>query len=161
MEFRQAVLSAKNKRNREYFESCWLIAEETSMKIYKDFIDAHGISNTISYGTFISLEPFYVQAATSKDIEMCICKEHLHARSSINTLLNLCELNKIGLDFDSYESFFAYLAKDCLFPDDNLIYLWWGCMPNKNVVCDDITSNWNNLKTKISLLSDSGKLYLF
>ena len=35
-------------------------------------------------------------------------------------------------------------------------YLQCGCTPNKNVVCDDITSNWNNLKTKISLLSDSG-----
>ena len=36
-------------------------------------------NNPVSFGTFHALKPFYIWFATAKDIEMCVCKKHLHA----------------------------------------------------------------------------------
>ena len=90
-----------------------------------------GTFGEVSFGTFSALKPFYVRAPTSKDIEMCVCKLHLHGRSSVKCLLDLREKHDIKLDFDCYETFFSYLSD---IPDDKSTYIKWDCTPSKNKV---------------------------
>ena len=55
-------------------------------------------------------EAFYVRAPDSKDLEMCLCKIHLHTRGSIKALVELCKKQNIPLlVFKSYGTFFECL----------------------------------------------------
>lgn len=79
---------------------------------------------------------------------MCCCKKHLHARWSVQALISCSEKQKISLqEIDNYDSFFAYLYQDC--PKDDLTYINWECVENKNTLCDHIQKRWNELKEAI------------
>ena len=51
----------------------------------------------MSYGSFLALKPFYIRSATTKDLEMCCCKKHLHARWSIVALIECCNKQNLNL----------------------------------------------------------------
>lgn len=52
---------------------------------------------------------------TQKDIEICVCKDHLHGRWSVETLVKCSKKRDITILFADYQSFFDYLSTDvCL-----------------------------------------------
>ena len=113
------------KRNNELYQSVWYITSNPFKALYQNFISTNP-HNIVSHGT---LNPFHVHAATEKDIEMCLCKIHLHARRAVDTLFKLCTKQNIPLEFKSYTTLFEFL-RNC--PESNNdIYLLWDCTPNK------------------------------
>lgn len=50
-----------------------------------------------SLGTSMELKPFYIRSATVNDIEMCCYKKHLHARWSINMLMDCAKEQNLDL----------------------------------------------------------------
>lgn len=48
-------------------------------------------------GTSMELKPFYIRSATVNDIEMCCYKKHLHARWSINMLIDCAKEQNLDL----------------------------------------------------------------
>ena len=56
--------------------------------------------NPASYGTFLGLRPFYVRSATTKDIEMCVCKKHSHARWGVDALVRCAAEQTSYLEVD-------------------------------------------------------------
>ena len=75
---------------------------------------------------------------------MCCCKIHLHARWSITALIECSKKKKINIYFDSYESFFQHIWKDC--EKSSTAYINWKCCIDKNTICTDIEANWTALK---------------
>ena len=69
------------QRGKQYYESNWKMVNIPYEEMYHEYLPSHSEEHHVSYGSFIALEPFYVQSATQNDIEMCCCKVHLHARS--------------------------------------------------------------------------------
>ena len=84
LEFYNGVKEVKKTRRIKMFVSPWLLTNETIWALLAKYKSE--FSSTVSYGTFRSLCPFYVQSPTSKDIEMCLCKDHLHTRWAVNAL---------------------------------------------------------------------------
>ena len=124
-----------------------MIINESVKVLYHKFLQANpGVK--ISYGTFLSLKPFYVRSATSKDIEMCCCKKHLHARWATKALIENCSKQNIELGkINDYYSFFNFLTKHCT--KDTMTHLSWECTPNKDEMCNEISYQWNELKSNI------------
>ena len=52
----------------------------------------------VSLGTLLALKLFYVRSATTKDIEMCCCKKHLHAYWSIQALIQCATKQQVNLN---------------------------------------------------------------
>ena len=74
-------------------------------ELYVRYIKSHPES-VVSWGTFLALRPFYVRTATAKDLEVCCCKVHLHARWWVNTLIKSCKKQNIDIDqINGYSSF--------------------------------------------------------
>ena len=65
------------QRNRNLYESQWFVTKETLKVLYHKFLKINQESS-VSYGTFLGLKSFCVRSATTKDIEICCCKKHLH-----------------------------------------------------------------------------------
>jgi len=95
-------------------------------------------------GTFIALKPFYVRQCSQKDIEMYCCKIHLHARWSINALLELCKKQSIDLGLvHDYYSFFTFNSSDC--ENDTITHMSWECVSTKKSLCQHANSKWQQL----------------
>ena len=140
------------QRNKKYYQSIHHVLNQSIKVLYQDFVKAYP-NHPVSYGTFLALKPFYIRNATEKDIEMCCCKKHLHACWSVQALISCSEKQKISLqEIDNYDSFFAYLYQDC--PKDDLTYINWECVENKNTLCDHIQKRWNELKEAILAKDD-------
>ena len=118
-----------------------MILDEPIKKLYSMYLKDSG--NNISYGSFLALKPFYVRGATTKDVEMCCCKDHLHARWAIKALIQLCHNQGIRIDFDTYLTFFDYLTSDCL--KDDTAHINWECTPSKKLTCQHISFKWTSL----------------
>jgi len=134
------------KRNQKFYQSHWYIANLTIKELFQKYTLANPES-VVSYGSFLAIRPFYVRAATTKDMEMCCCKKHLHARWGIAALLENAKEQGINLNFESYTEFFQHLTEDCT--KEKLTYIDLNCTPSKKITCEDITQRWNNLKTDI------------
>ena len=113
----------------------------------------------MSCGTFLALRPFYVRAPSGKDLEMCVCKDHLHARWAIKALVKLAKKQSIPLNFHSYETFFSnsLYSSDCTLDEDAAEYIKWECTPSKTEMCDHIAVNFENLKHEIMSLAGKDK----
>ena len=84
------------QRNVNFYKKIWSITNETVKVLYHKFLNENpGIK--ISYGTFLALKPFYVRPVTTKDLEMCCCQKHLHARWVIKLTIENCEKQMIDL----------------------------------------------------------------
>jgi hypothetical protein len=75
------------QRGRKFYESNWMITIKTLKQLFCEYLEDH-IDMQVSWGTFLALRLFYIRSATTSDIEMCCCKKHLHARWSINALID-------------------------------------------------------------------------
>ena len=142
-----------NKRGVELYESPWLLTNNTVRVLFRKFKREH--NSSMSLGTFLALRPFYVRAPTGKDIEMCVCKDHLHARWAVNAIVKLAKKQSIPIDFDSYESFFSnsLYSPQCKLGEDASEYIKWECTPSKKELCDHIAVNFENLKHEILSLA--------
>ena len=155
LKFDSGVKQVINKRKIKMLVSPWLLTNGTVRSLHMKYKIAY--NSIVSYGTFRSLLPFYIRSPTSKDVEMCLCKDHLHARWAVNTLLKLTKKQDIGVNFDSYETFFtnAVYSSRCTLPDNSSEYIKWPCTPSRRSVCEDIQANFENLKTKLISKSDN------
>lgn len=161
LQFVDTVKIIKSQRNVNYYENIWFITTVTLRELYYKYVKENP-ENMVSYRTFHSLKPFYVRSATTRDVEMCCCKIHLHARWAIAALVECASKEEITLPFHDYDSFFSYLAKDC--EPCATTYINWGCVIDKKTVCGDILNNWITLNTDIieqAVLSKTVKLQYF
>ena len=136
----------KSKRGISSLVTTW----QTTEKPYRELLTLYNLANplnTVSYGTFFALKPFYVRGVTTDDMEISCCKKHLHARWSVKALLDCAKLQNINLPFTSYASFFDFLNENC--QNSATTYLNWTCTPDANVFCQDIKDKWDNLKEDI------------
>ena len=116
LQYHDGVKEVINKRNVEIFESPWMIVQETVRQLHKEFTETTEIP--VSIGTFLALRPFYIRSPKMQDIEMCVCKTHLHARWAIEVLLKLTREQNIPVNFTNYKSFFQEVySSQCVMPD--------------------------------------------
>ena len=59
---------------------------------------------------------------TQKELETCVCKDHLHGCCSVEALLKQSRKH-VTLPFADYQSFFDCLYTDC--PPGNFTYISW------------------------------------
>ena len=101
----------------------------TRKELYVKYITSHPDS-VVSWGTFLALRPFYVRTATTKDVEVCCCKLHLHARWSVNALIKSGKKQNIDIGLlNDYSSFFNFITSEC--PTEDQAYISWDCTPDK------------------------------
>ena len=93
-----------------------------------------------------------MRGATTSNLEMCICKLHLHARWAIHALIKCAKQQQINLDFNCYNEFFSHLTRNCVASDTTIID--WECVPCKKESCEHITSKWRQLFDDISTQED-------
>ena len=75
---------------------------------------------------------------------MCCCKLHLHARWSINALLECCKLQSINLGpVKDYYTSFSYLSENCR--KESTTHLSWECVSNKKTLCSHLQQKWTDL----------------
>ena len=82
--FKESVIVTKS-RNIEYFTSKWFVTHKSVRELYNKYTTSHP-DLPVSLGSFLTLKPFYIRQTTTKDIEMCVCKSHLHARWSVKAV---------------------------------------------------------------------------
>ena len=139
------------KRNRDFYISIWKTYSVPAVVLYKKYCLENPIS-IVSYGMFLQLRPFYVRNVSLKDMEMCVCKIHLHARWCISSMLKIFNKASIGLPFDSYNTFFDILYSNCDHIDNT--YKPWYCTPDKNTICEHISINFNNIMSQMEALDE-------
>ena len=131
-------------RNKQFYQSIWKIAEKPYKVLYQKLL----ISNpnfSLSWGSFLALRPFYICHSTLQDMEMCCCLLHLHAKWSINAIIQCAKKQNIPLEpFDSYTTFFKALTEQC--SNHDYTYIFWQCTWDKKTTCQDISSSWECLK---------------
>jgi len=142
------------QRNRMFIESNWYIATEPYKALYSKYISENP-DFKVSYGTFLALKPFYMRSVTTKDVEMCCCKKHLHARWAVHALVQLCKQQKLETSFDDYYSFFETISSSC--GRDATTKVSWNCVVNKKTLCNHASQNWNQIKEDLSQKCDSTK----
>ena len=106
-------MNTVRQQNRLFYQSIHKIVEVPFNELFVKYIKENSESDHVLWGTFIALKPFYLRHTSSKDMEMCCCKLHLHVRWSINALLDCCKLQLIDLgQISNYYSFFDYSTSD-------------------------------------------------
>ena len=95
------------------------------LELYCKYVKSNP-NHIVSMGTFLALKPFYVYTATAKDIEMCVCKVHLHGRWSVKSLVTCCKENEIDIgNIVSYETLLQNLTSDCDSDSYTPLYLFY------------------------------------
>ena len=100
------------KRNRSYYQGIWKTIVKTYRELFQQYLKEH-TRNEVSYGTFIALKTFYVHHTSTKDLVMCCCILHLHARWSILALIRCLEKQNIVFPCSDDLAFFSFLNTDC------------------------------------------------
>ena len=62
-----------------------MVTTLTIKQLYQHYLKENP-TKAVSLGNFLALKPFYVRSATSKDIDVCVCKKDLHARWAVQAL---------------------------------------------------------------------------
>ena len=150
------TVTSISQGKRYFFLSHWFITAEPLKPLYAEYKNKYP-EFPVSYGTYLSLRPFYVRSVTAKDIEMCCCKQHLHARWAIQALINNAEKQGIPLPFTNYESFFENFTSEC--KDNQSTYIKWEFTPSKHVICKTIVNLWEAFKDDM-VTKDDGVTYV-
>ena len=79
-----------------FYESGWMVTTLTIKQLYEHYVKENP-TNAVSLQTFFTLKLFYVHSATSKDIEVCVCKKHLHAQWAVQALIDCSRKQHINL----------------------------------------------------------------
>lgn len=151
LDYVDTVTTEYTNRKVQLYKGCWRIVKDTYHNMHNMYTEhcKSTDSPSVSYGTFITLKPFYIKHATAKDIEYCVCKQHLVARNCIEALLKIARINEVsGLQFDTYESFFQFLYGNCdKVPD---LYTSFSCTPDNSTYCDEIAIKWSEVQNIIT-----------
>ena len=106
-------------RNRQFYQSIWKVTSIQLLSLYQKYCVDHP-DIPVSKGTFFNLKPFYIRDASQKDVEMCLCKLHLHGQWSIKSLLQWVKKvqqqqpqQHVEIDATDYRTFYAKLMKGC------------------------------------------------
>ena len=78
------------QRGKQFYENNWMMFHETYQELYKKYIEKC-CNKKVSDGTFCDLKQFYIRTEIEKDVEMCFCKLHLHARWVIEAIIKCTE----------------------------------------------------------------------
>ena len=154
LDFVDSVSKLKKRKIEQYENLC-----HTTEKPYQSLCNKYNTENfltPVSYGTFLALKPFYIKPAGVKDIEVCVCKIHLHMRNCVKALVQLPSKLNIPQHFSGYKSFFEFLSQNCP-TTENSLYVPWECTLNPSILCDQITDAWNHIKTKFENISSSNQ----
>ena len=107
-----STVTVVKQRNRDYYQSIWKTVTVPFKSLYFKYCKEN-LDFVVSYGTFFSIKPFYVCSASSKDLKMCCCKLHLHARWAIAALLECAKKKILSCHQKITKVFFSYLTADC------------------------------------------------
>ena len=105
---------------------------------------------TISYGTAISMRPFFVMHATEKEIVLCLCKLCLNTRLLFELLMVQAKKDN-DKTTDSITEFFM---DSCDCPKTSSGYYHWNCVSMKCKNCKKIKPmplKCKTLQTKIKV----------
>ena len=90
---------------------------------------------------------------TAKDIEMCVCKLHLEARTAVNALVSLAVKQNLDMKgIKDYDMFFTFLTTDC--KKDDHTYIAWECTQDKKALCMHIQNRWKIIQQILAPASD-------
>ena len=145
LEYANTVNIVTNKRGISFYENLWWITQ-SPLKLYVEYLATNAYY--VSHGTFLALKPFYMRGATTSDLEMYVCKLHLHAYWALHALIKCAKQQQINLDFNCYNEFFSHLTRNYVASDTTIID--WECVPCKKESCEHITSKWRQLFDDIS-----------
>ena len=67
-------------------------------------------------------------------------------------LIECAKKQGIQIDFDTYDTFFNYLTKDCQSSEST--YVDWVCTPNTKSTCDHIQGKWESIKSGVISIAD-------
>ena len=59
------------QRKAFFYESNWFIIQTTKFQLFQKYLEANP-DKTVSWGTFLALQPFYVRPVTKKDLDVCL-----------------------------------------------------------------------------------------
>ena len=93
------------------------------------------------------MKPFYIKAATTKDISVCCCKLHLEARWCIDALIKICKDQNTPVEIINYTKFFEHLTAEC--GKNDHAYIDWDCTSNKETICMHVQNSWRVLSKYI------------
>lgn len=141
-----STVKVVTKRKRNFYVSIWMSYTVPVVDLYFKYCTRNP-DYKISVGMFLNLRPFYVRNVSLKDMEMCVCKIHLHVRWCINAMVKLACKLEITLPFNNYTGFFELLYTNC--EDMEHTYISWECTPDKNTLCQSITVMYDNLLTQL------------
>ena len=140
------------RRGKPFYESMWRITHHSYQVLYKKFIRLNP-DYMVSSGTFFALKAFYVRGVTTRDLDICACKLHLHARRMIEALIACSNKHQLThIEFTDYYTFFQYIIQDCLKYD--YTHTSWNCTPNKTTVCSHVLHRWGQVIDNFSLFVD-------
>ena len=115
-------------------------------ELYCKFKQTHP-DKYVSWGQFNTLKPFYIRAATTKDISVCCCKLHLEARWCIDALIKICKDQNTPVEIINYTKIFEHLTAEC--GKNDHAYIDWDCTPNKETICMHVQNSWRVLSKYI------------
>ena len=94
------------QRGKLFYESMWRITHHSFRVLYEKCCALHP-DHIVSSGPSWDLKPFYVHGASARDIDICCCKIHLHAKKMVQALLSCLKKHDIiPTEFTDYHSFF-------------------------------------------------------
>ena len=146
-----------NKRNRSFYQSIWKVTAIPMLSMYQKYMEQNPDSR-VSKGTFFNLKPFYIRGASQKDIQMCLCKLHLHTQWSFKALLEWAKAVGQPVDALDYCGILIRLTQDC--DAEEQTYISWECTPDKDQIGEHIKTRWPDLKTDLAQ-HDEGKTVSF
>ena len=148
LDFASSVITIR-QRNRSFYQSIYEVVELPYKSLYLKFLRDNP-DNMVSWGTFFALKPFYVRHTMLKNIEMCCCRQHLHARWVIDAFLQCAKKHDISFAFHNYKPFFTYLYSDC--PHQERTYISWECTSDSKSICHHVKEKWDAVKDQILAL---------
>ena len=161
-------------RCRDYYENHWFVLNTVLRLLFEKYLSENP-DNAVSLGVFHALRPFYIRMPTTKDLEMCCCKTHLHAKWAIEALvanvkkqhdLKVKRRRKerednikkgivepdivddiLQIPFKDYRSFYNLLTKEC--GTNETTYITWECTQSKNHFCEHAKLKWSEIKAML------------
>lgn len=118
----------RNKRGQLYYSANRMVATCTVRSILQQ-ASQQGIS--VSYGTAISVRPFFVTFATEKEIALCLCKVCLNCRMLLEPLMAQAKRDNDNVT-ESVSEFLMYSCKCSKSPNG---YFQWNCVSMKCKEC--------------------------
>ena len=100
------------KQNHQFYQNTWKVTSMQLLCLYQKYCNEYP-DLPVSKGLFFNLKPFYVCNASKKNMDMCLCKLHLHTQWSIESLLKRTKQVNVELDATNFQDFLGILMINC------------------------------------------------